>query len=141
MPSSTPNYGWTYPISSDDLNAGATSIGLLATGADTSLQAEAVARTNSDINLNSLISLRPTSNKSAINISYASVATSSLGAFTIATSNRIVILKAWRAGFGANVIVGATGEVNTFTAFTAALGGIDGTPSWILGLYYMEFPA
>ena len=39
MPSTTSNYGWTYPISSDDLNAGATSIGSLATGIDTSVAA------------------------------------------------------------------------------------------------------
>lgn len=38
MPSTTTNYGWTYPISSDDLNAGATSIGSLASGADASLK-------------------------------------------------------------------------------------------------------
>lgn len=48
MPSTTPNYGWTYPISSDDLNAGATSIGSLATGADASLAAEANARSSQD---------------------------------------------------------------------------------------------
>lgn len=46
MPSSTPNYGWTYPISSDDLNAGATSIGSLATGADASLKAASDLITN-----------------------------------------------------------------------------------------------
>ena len=48
MPSTTPNYGWTYPISSDDLNAGATSVGSLATGADASLKAEADARAAAD---------------------------------------------------------------------------------------------
>lgn len=38
MPSTTSNYGWTYPISSDDLNAGATSIGSLATGVDATVK-------------------------------------------------------------------------------------------------------
>jgi len=141
MPSTTPNYGWTYPISSDDLNAGATSVGSLATGIDTSLQAEAVARTNSDVNLNNLIALRPTSNKGSIVITYQSVATDANGNFTVATSHRIVVLKAWRAGYAAPVVVGATGEVNTFRAYAPVLGGMDPTPSWILGLHVMEFPA
>ena len=48
MPSTTSNYGWTYPISSDDLNAGATSIGSLATGADASLKSEQDARVAAD---------------------------------------------------------------------------------------------
>jgi len=38
MPSTTTYYGWTYPISSDDLNAGATSVGSLATGIDSTVK-------------------------------------------------------------------------------------------------------
>lgn len=41
MPSSTPNYGWSYPISSDDLNAGATTIGSFATAADATMATKA----------------------------------------------------------------------------------------------------
>lgn len=43
MPGSTSNFGWTYPISSDDLNAGASTIGSLATSIDAAL---AVTNTN-----------------------------------------------------------------------------------------------
>lgn len=41
MPSSTPNFNWPYPISSDDLNAGATEIGNLANAADTTMATRA----------------------------------------------------------------------------------------------------
>ena len=50
MPSTTTNYGWTYPISSDDLNAGATSVGSLASGIDASLATEASTRAAADAN-------------------------------------------------------------------------------------------
>ena len=48
MPSLTPNYSWPYPISSDDLNAGATEIGNLANDIDTDLKAEENARIAAD---------------------------------------------------------------------------------------------
>lgn len=41
MPSSTPNFNWPYPISTDDLNAGATEIGNLANAADTTMATRA----------------------------------------------------------------------------------------------------
>ena len=100
MPSTTPNYGWTYPISSDDLNAGATSIGSLATGADSSLAAEASARAAADglmaadINYiaNTLVPTKTVTTwmngstpvaVTGLTVSYVSVTTNSNGRFTL----------------------------------------------------------
>ena len=100
MPSTTSNYGWTYPISSDDLNAGATAIGSLATGADSSLKAEANTRASADGLMAADIdyianTLVPTKTVTTwmngstpvsvtnITVSYAAVTTDSNGRFTL----------------------------------------------------------
>lgn len=140
MPSTTSNYGWTYPISTDDLNAGATSIGSLATGADSSLKAEENARVSAVNTLTTAVNARPTSNKASINISYQSVSTNSSGDFTYSSTGRVIILKAWRAGYTASVVVGSKDDSNNFRAYAPVLGGMDPTPSWVLGMYVMEFP-
>lgn len=82
MPSTTPNYGWSYPISSDDLNAGATSIGSLATGADASLKAEATARAAADTTLTTAVNQRPTGTMANIDAGVYNVTTDANGVFT-----------------------------------------------------------
>lgn len=83
MPSTTSNYGWSYPISTDDLNAGATTIGSLATGVDStlyanltslssSLSSEATTRGNAD---NALNAAKPDSNYNYIDGAVAQTTT------------------------------------------------------------------
>lgn len=91
MPSTTPNYGWSYPISSDDLNAGATSIGNLATGADATvktiadnLATETANRVTGDNNLTSFINGKitqedPGLTTAAVHFGYANITTDGNG--------------------------------------------------------------
>lgn len=129
MPSTTTNYGWTYPISSDDLNAGATSIGSLATGADTSLKAEATARIAADNSEaatraaadTALDNAKPNSNQDIINGQYVAVTTNSSGGFTstgITSDTRKAVITstlAPPAPFLAIVI-----NFDSFTSYTAS---------------------
>lgn len=69
MPSTTTNYGWSYPISSDDLNAGATTIGTLATGIDSTVKAQ--------------LATKATFNATSITVWSGNVTTDANGYFTV----------------------------------------------------------
>lgn len=106
MPSTTSNYGWTYPISSDDLNAGATTIGSMANGIDTSLNSaitseaatraaaitsEAATRAAADTANTNLITSRimeeaPVSASRELRVGVMYVTTNSSGVFTLPSS-------------------------------------------------------
>ena len=130
MPSTTPNYGWTYPISSDDLNAGATSVGSLATGADASLAAEATARAAADANRYTKTEVDSiAAGKWAIPDTGNVVITTTLGEFNIGTrtaASTIVMDGDMGAGGGAK-FMSAGGIFGNFQA-TLHTGGNAGSP-------------
>lgn len=86
MPSSTSNYGWSYPVSTDDLNAGATTIGSLATGIDSSLKTEALTRQGDVSTLTAAIDGKVKQGTVVKNIAISAftVTTASNGSFTLA---------------------------------------------------------
>lgn len=144
MPSTTPNYGWTYPISSDDLNAGATSIGSFATGADASLASEAAARAAADsaeaAARVAADNQRPTSNKSAINFVYASVATDSNGIFTLSGGTTKYVVQAWEVGIGFPCYIAKTNAFNQYQLGYWWLNDFRLMTNSIIALYYIEVP-
>lgn len=139
MPSTTSNYGWTYPISSDDLNAGATSIGSLATGADTSLASEASTRAAadalmaSDINYiaNTLVPTKTVTTGynagtpfavTAISVSYVAVTTDSNGRFTLGPTFAKCIVGNVAASASTDFNVNVSGIAGS-TTFTCWING------------------
>lgn len=97
MPSTTPNYGWSYPISSDDLNAGASTIGSFATSADATVKnidnivtwglADRYTKAVIDAAFatrDAAIAARPTSNASSITVGGYTVTTDAAGRFSLA---------------------------------------------------------
>lgn len=129
MPSTTPNYGWSYPISSDDLNAGATTIGSLATSADSTvktvannLATETTNRISAD---NALDAAKPNCTFDNIEYAWITTTTNGSGQITLGADVSSIVIGIGRSlGAGVVALVPEASPSNKYTVYaTGALGG------------------
>lgn len=121
MPSTTPNYGWQYPVSSDDLTAGASQIGTMITAADASLAAEAATRAAADSTLQANINAKITSGSTPVvaAIMFTALTTNASGQFTISGVNSNNTNWGTCMAHAVAIPLNIAGDLNTPTVWTA----------------------